>query len=472
MATRHRIPTIFNLSMVDVLCCALGCVILLWLLNLRAAKERAEAAGRTGVELAQARTDLDARTRELNEVRARLQEVTRLAETARTQSDELERALTAARTQRAETEERLAKKDKEYERLAQEVAANKKRIDSLARLVREQETLAQTAARNADDVTERLRDAEARAKQAQAQAEMLPALRAEARSYRDKQAAAAARLAELEQELGARKRDLAGADRSVNELEDMRGRLQRDLDARNKEIATAERRIVLLESEQRTLRDQALRAQAAAENRFAGIALTGRRVVFLVDMSGSMELVDERTPSPNKWQGVRDTLGKIMRSLPEMEKFQVILFSDKVLYPLGGDNAWIDFQSDSVDRTLKTLASITPRGNTDMYAAFEAAFRLRPAGLDTIYLLSDGLPNAGPGLSPELARQMKEVERNEVYSKHVRKTLAAEWNRNQAGLPPVRINAVGFFYESPDVGAFLWALSREHDGSFVGMSKP
>src|ERR1700676_5072083 len=38
MTTRHRIPTIFNLSMVDVLCCALGCVILLWLINLREAK--------------------------------------------------------------------------------------------------------------------------------------------------------------------------------------------------------------------------------------------------------------------------------------------------------------------------------------------------------------------------------------------------------------------------------------------------
>ena len=40
------------------------------------------------------------------------------------------------------------------------------------------------------------------------------------------------------------------------------------------------------------------------------------------------------------------------------------------------------------------------------------------------------------------------------------------------GKERVRINSVGFFYESPDVGAFLWALSREHDGSFVGMSKP
>jgi hypothetical protein len=44
MRVRHRIPSIFNLSMVDVLCCALGCVILLWLINLREAKHHEESA--------------------------------------------------------------------------------------------------------------------------------------------------------------------------------------------------------------------------------------------------------------------------------------------------------------------------------------------------------------------------------------------------------------------------------------------
>jgi hypothetical protein len=107
-----------------------------------------------------------------------------------------------------------------------------------------------------------------------------------------------------------------------------------------------------------------------------------------------------------------------------------------------------------------------------MYAALEAAFRLRPAGLDTIYLLSDGLPNVGPGLTPEASRNLKETERTEILSNHVRKNLKADWNRDAPGRPRVRINTIGFFFESPDVGAFLWALSRENEGSFVGMSKP
>jgi len=50
MRMRHRIPTIFNLSMVDVLCCALGCFILLWVLNFREAKRRVSAADLTKAE--------------------------------------------------------------------------------------------------------------------------------------------------------------------------------------------------------------------------------------------------------------------------------------------------------------------------------------------------------------------------------------------------------------------------------------
>jgi hypothetical protein len=120
----------------------------------------------------------------------------------------------------------------------------------------------------------------------------------------------------------------------------------------------------------------------------------------------------------------------------------------------------------------RNLAAMKPRGNTDMHIAFEAAFRLRQQGLDTIYVFSDGLPYIGAGLSPEAARTLKESDRSEILSKYIRQRLKTEWNRGFSSQPKVRINTVGFFYESPDVGAFLWALARENDGSFVGMSKP
>ena len=120
----------------------------------------------------------------------------------------------------------------------------------------------------------------------------------------------------------------------------------------------------------------------------------------------------------------------------------------------------------------EVVAGIKPLGATNMYDAFETAFRFRPAGLDTIYVLSDGLPNIGEGLTLQEEQRFNESQRADKLSKHIRKTLKTTWNREEPGKPRVAINAVGFFYESPEVGAFLWALSRENDGSFVGMSKP
>src|SRR4029453_14808668 len=79
MKTRHRIPSIFNLSMVDVLCCALGCVILLWLLNLREAKQRAALAGRAGADPAGARAEGARRARGAADLRARLAAVEQAA---------------------------------------------------------------------------------------------------------------------------------------------------------------------------------------------------------------------------------------------------------------------------------------------------------------------------------------------------------------------------------------------------------
>src|SRR5207302_9991922 len=135
----------------------------------------------------------------------------------------------------------------------------------------------------------------------------------------------------------------------------------------SKDLIDARQSIGALQREKQSFADQASRALAAVENRFEGIALTGRRVVFLVDMSGSMELVDERTSAPNKWLGVRESLGKVMRSLTDLTKFQVILFSDKILYPLGSDGRWIDYDPrSSAERALKALAGMKPEGPTNM----------------------------------------------------------------------------------------------------------
>ena len=119
------------------------------------------------------------------------------------------------------------------------------------------------------------------------------------------------------------------------------------------------------------------------------------------------------------------------------------------------------------------MTVVKPAEDTNLYAGLEEAFKYRSKGLDTVYFFSDGLPTSGPGLTAAQERSLtSETERSAILSRHIRRTRATTWNRPEPGKTKVRINSIGFFYESPDVGAFLWALSRENDGSFVGMSRP
>src|SRR5713226_832840 len=297
MQTRHKVPIVFTLYMVDVLCCALGCVILLWFLKIHEAKQRSLEAGRREQAAADISATL-ARTRTtLEETQGRLYSAQELAESLEKDRNQTRIALTQANSrigeltkamsaQSADAKDRLAKKAKELEDLLRDRAA-------LQNLLRQKESLASEARKSADDLASMLRQAQARAKQLQMTADLVPGLREEAVASKEKLAGAEARLQTLERDIDEQKKDLAGTGRTLTE---------------------ANRVIESLKDDKRALEDQVVRARLAA------ISLTGRRVVFLVDMSGSMELVDENTTAPDKWSGVRETLAKIMRSLPDLEK--------------------------------------------------------------------------------------------------------------------------------------------------------
>jgi hypothetical protein len=598
MRKRHHIPSIFNIALVDVLCCALGCVILLWLLNSREAKTRAKQAGATRSQLRAAEARLASLTRDLEAARRACAEVgSRLARQreanrrltaqvaglaagnrdqaaalargkersrqldrdildwqqkhrraeerlAGRQADnrKLEAALVRVRSRRAAADAKVALLTRRQQALFRELAALKEQhtlddkllrkkalqtadmerelaalkkqngvavsnlaartgekhqlekvvrelrgkactaLERVAALTKEraelqeqvadlQKSEGETEARlrtkrrelqereklldglrsqNAD-AEKRLRSAEALVKSLRTEAELVSGLRAGAADLRGRLAEAERRVLALQKALRQRGRELRAAGAGLDEVRTRLGALRRDRDALARQVS---------------------RVREAAAERFAGIALTGTRVLFLVDMSGSMELVDRRTRAPAKWAGVRDTVVKILGSLPDLDKFQVVLFARDIRYPLGGDGRWLDFDPRaSADAVAAALAKVSPSGGTNMYAGFQEAFRFRPQGLDTVYVLSDGLPNMGEGLSFKDLRRLRGNKQAEVLSKYIRRKLKTRWNRPESGRR-VRINTIGFFYESPDVGSFLWALARENDGSFVGMSIP
>ena len=65
MQTRHRVPAVFTLYMVDVFCCALGCVILLWLASARDAQRKGTAHEQAAKQLADTRLRLASSRSEL-----------------------------------------------------------------------------------------------------------------------------------------------------------------------------------------------------------------------------------------------------------------------------------------------------------------------------------------------------------------------------------------------------------------------
>ncbi len=560
MRVRHRIPSIFTLSMVDVFCCSLGCVILLWLINLRDAKQHEDDSGARLRELTSQiaalekdraavqseaddraaalrdmgqkwkdaarrvvalQADLTAREKDLADARGRSDALSsQLADAGRKllaaqketalrvqDLDDAAKKLTDLGAAKAKLETDLAGRDKELTLLRpykEKWAADEEQLASVKKdLLASQGDLARRG-QALDDAAKSA--AALRAAKAKLETDIadrnneLTALR----PYKDRWAADEERLSSLKKDVLAAQNDLA---RRTQDLDDVgkkfvalqlaKAKVESDLDDRAKELALlrpykdraaadddqvaslqkdladARRNVVALQAEKATLQNQAARTRPGAENRFAGLALTGRRVVFLVDMSGSMVYLDDNTPAPQKWVEVHKTVARIMRSLPDLEKYQVVTFSERPHFPLGGDGKWLDYDPrTSADLVFQTLGDVKPDGGTNMYSAMEAAFRYRKDGLDAIYLLSDGLPNLGEGVKPEEVSGLTELERGARLSAVIRKALKTDWNRELPDRPRVHINTVGFFYESPDVGAFLWALARENEGGFVGMSKP
>jgi hypothetical protein len=482
--------------MLDVFCCALGCVILLLLLKMREASYAAAEAssvsddlGNTQLQLAESdnhnsflqseavdregrlalvQKELDRTAKALALVEKERDTLVKDLALVRDQKDELAKKLAVAedavrltdaelalarkkidadvkalaltKERSAKDESELAKNAAELAELAKKMAASVKERDTLTVLLREKEKTRADALRQSLDMAERLLVLDNKLKNSEKQIDDLTARSADAAKMR-------AKFADLE-----------------------------------KQIADANVTIVDLQGTKAKLADKIDQLRTENDNRFAGIAMTGKNVVFLVDISGSMVRTDENTLDPNKWPIVCDTLVKVMRTLPDLEQFQVILFSNKLSYLMGNDGKWFTIDRSKpgekeriLGQVHKAIAKAKVEGDTNLHLGLTEAFKFRTTTLklDTIYFFSDGLPTSGPGLTAaEEARNPSEQERGVILARYLRTTLRTDWNRADPQRPRVRINSIGFFYESPDVGAFLWALSRENDGSFVGMSRP
>jgi hypothetical protein len=162
------------------------------------------------------------------------------------------------------------------------------------------------------------------------------------------------------------------------------------------------------------------RAEPSRAGDFFGLRIVSRNVIFVLDRSDSMreetswkpseedrQLFD-RIPAPGraKLEVARFQLKKALLTLPAGTRFNLVYHNENALL---FSDAMSELDDRARDRAFKFIDGIRASGATDLHAALRAAlsFCREPDGtmkkdaVDTIYILSDGLPNAGKNANPD-----------------------------------------------------------------------
>jgi HEAT repeat protein len=137
---------------------------------------------------------------------------------------------------------------------------------------------------------------------------------------------------------------------------------------------------------------------------FFGIKIVSHRVVFVLDVSGSMNFLTHGTGEGQRGEPrievARRELAKCLASLEPGSFFNLIVFSDGVGSWLGGVSP---AAPPAVTAAERFLLAINPSGGTNLFGGLAQA--LEDPDVDAIYLVSDGEPSVGQLVDPVAIRE-------------------------------------------------------------------
>lgn len=184
---------------------------------------------------------------------------------------------------------------------------------------------------------------------------------------------------------------------------------------------------------------QRRRRRPAAEGgttTYYGIPLISERVVFVVDVSGSMA-AQVGTGGRTRLDEAKRQLKRVVEATPKHFQFDIVPFQSTESAVFG---ALSPATEQARTTALAQIEALVPRGGTNVHAALQRAFA--SDGVDTIYLLSDGSPSAGEITDPdELADEV------------------ARWNRTRQ----VRIHCISIGADS----AMLKRIAEDSGGEYA-----
>ena len=133
--------------------------------------------------------------------------------------------------------------------------------------------------------------------------------------------------------------------------------------------------------------------------RYYGIPVTSDRLLFILDVSGSMAFKSEGRQACTRLEIARRELEHTLGLLGPATRFNIITFSTSPL-PFHREGL-VPASRARVRKAVRFLERQGANGGTNTYAALRMAFDRFPEA-DTIYFLSDGSPTVGAVISQEL----------------------------------------------------------------------
>ncbi len=147
------------------------------------------------------------------------------------------------------------------------------------------------------------------------------------------------------------------------------------------------------------------RLKQVSDAEFFGIRIESHRVLFIIDVSGSMNepvrmrYVDE--PGESRMEVAKRELAKAIKALDDNALFNIAPFS-------GGVESWSDegiatSKKATREDALEYVSRLGAGGGTNLYGSLEFGFQ--DLDVDTIFVLSDGEPSVGDIIDPQLIRE-------------------------------------------------------------------
>lgn len=219
--------------------------------------------------------------------------------------------------------------------------------------------------------------------------------------------------------------------------------------------------------------------QGGGATTFYGIPVKSKNIIFVLDRSGSMaepseweeggetietggvkggpkiELKGKRKIDVARWQ-----LKRVLAQLPKGTRFNILYYNQGFEMM---SQSMVTLDDGSRSQAFSYIDSVEPEGGTNIFDPLEKALQFAETGpdgklkkdsVDTIYLLSDGLPNSGQVPDPEQIRQrvreLNKIKKVAINTIFVGNKAAADFDQGCE---------------------FMKNLASENNGQFSGTKK-